>query len=67
MGFSKKTIVILVIVALILAAVTIYSMSSKGKVSTLSPDEKSIDTGKVGINIITPQVEDKLAGDGNGG
>ena len=68
MVLSKKVIAVLIIVATLLAVVTVYFiMSDSGaRVSTAGSDAGSADSGNIGVIIISPRVEDKLAGDGNG-
>jgi flagellar basal body-associated protein FliL len=71
-GMSKKTVVVLVIIAIILAgfAVANYYFDLGSKISTKftedSGNEKLTDSsgGKVGIVILPPEIEDKGAGTG---
>ena len=69
MVLSKKIIAVLVIAAIILAVITVYvTMSDSGtRVSTGDSNAGSEDSGQVGVTIVSPAVEDKLAGEGNGG
>ncbi|VVB78289.1 Uncharacterised protein [uncultured archaeon] len=59
---SKKVVVILVIVAIILASLSVtYSLMKSGqKIPTNSPSEiKGSGQGKVGVTVNPPSVEDK--------
>jgi hypothetical protein len=70
MRLTRKTVVVLVVLAVLLAIITIFSMAygNGERVSTSSSGSAvSSDAGKVGVSIVAPTVEDKLAGDGNGG
>jgi hypothetical protein len=64
--FTKKMVVVLVIVAIVLAlvSVTLNSMDSKQKVPQISNNlVKPIDTksGEVGVVVLPTEVEDKNA------
>jgi hypothetical protein len=58
---SKKTVVILVIIALVLAifSFTYSSISTPNKVTLSSEKTLKSDSGKVGVEILPPIVEDK--------
>ena len=63
--FSKKAVVILVVIALVLAVVSVsYSTLSSGKkLSTIIPGAKEDSgRGKVGIEVLPTEVEDKGGG-----
>jgi len=59
---TKKSVTILVIIAIVLAGITIaIQFSNTEEVSTTTPvTGNSIKGSSVGINILPPQVEDKL-------
>ena len=62
---TKKSVVILVILAIILAGIAIVTnLTGTEEVSTDSPDGGSSSGGEIGINIIPSPVEDKLANEG---
>ncbi len=60
---TKKSVTILIIIAIILAGVAIITqLSDSEEVSTTIPTTgNSIKGGNVGVNILPPSVEDKLA------
>jgi hypothetical protein len=68
MKLSKRVVVVLVIVAIVLAVFTLYSIKSNSgdKVSVVGSGEGSTDSGQVGVTILVPEVEDRVAGGGNG-
>jgi len=66
-GLSKKTVTVLVIIAIILASFAVaYNYFDLGKKisTTNSENEKLVDSsgGKVGVIILPPPIEDKGAG-----
>jgi len=64
---SKKTVTILVIIAVILAVSSIaYNYFDIGKKVSSDSTNEDIAGGKVGITIISPEIEDKGAGGTNG-
>jgi len=64
---SKKTVTILVIIAIILAVSSIaYNYFDIGKKVSSNVQNEDIAGGKVGITIISPEIEDKGAGGTNG-
>ncbi|MEI6058710.1 MAG: hypothetical protein WCP89_02970 [archaeon] len=69
-GFSKKAVVVLVIIAVVLAGFAFaYNYFDMGKkVSTNSSDSSVVDSsgGKVGIVILPPNIEDKGVVPANG-
>jgi hypothetical protein len=59
---KKKVVIALVVIAIILAAISIsYSFFNIGeKISTKSPDDVKVEgSGKIGVVVIPPQLEDK--------
>jgi len=69
MGISKRYLAVLVVVALVLAVIAIsLRVLDSGKVSTSGGESQpSAGTGKVGVVILPPTVEDKLANSSGGG
>ena len=59
---TKKSVTILIIIAIILAGIAIaIQLSDTEEVSTTKPvDEEAKNGGNVGVSIIQTQVEDKL-------
>ena len=68
MVLQKNIVMVLVVIAVILAGITIYFIisDSEVKVSTENSNAGSEDSGQVGVTIVSPAVEDKLVGEGNG-
>jgi len=68
---SKKVVIttILVLVALILAitAISLRVFGSDEVPTSAGEDQTGIGTGEVGVTILPPAVEDKLAEDSEGG
>jgi len=60
-GLSKKTVVILVIIAIVLVVFSVaYTQLGLGeKISTNAPESSESGLGEVGINILPPVTEDK--------
>ncbi len=62
---TKKSVVILVIIAIILAGLAIVTnLTGSNEVSTTAPADGESSGGEVGIDIIPSPVEDKLAEEG---
>ena len=65
--FTKKSVIILAIIAIVLVGITIaINISDSEEISTTKPiTGNSINNkngGEIGIKILQPEVEDKLAG-----
>ena len=60
-GLSKRVVLVLVIIAIVLGAFSIvYTQFGLGeKISTTTPESSESGVGNVGINILPPTTEDK--------